>query len=95
MSSLNPEDAVPDYSGLSKDDMKVLDDWHGFFAYVPSSVYLLRGCSTLELTYRRIEGNVIISSGRSLITPVPNRTSEIEDPTCQLDPLSLVLSLSS
>ena len=41
MSSLKPEDAVPDYSGLSKDDMKVLDDWHGFFAYVHRpSIYL-------------------------------------------------------
>ena len=40
MSSLKPEDAVPDYSELSKDDMKVLDDWHGFFAYVHPSICL-------------------------------------------------------
>ena len=32
MSSLKEEDASPDYSGLSESDMKVLNDWHGFFA---------------------------------------------------------------
>jgi len=32
MSSLKPEDAIPDYSHLSESDMKVLDDWHGFFS---------------------------------------------------------------
>ncbi|KAJ7090752.1 cytochrome b5-like heme/steroid binding domain-containing protein [Mycena belliarum] len=32
MSSLAPENAVPDYSGLSKADRKVLDDWHAFFS---------------------------------------------------------------
>jgi len=32
MSSLKPEDAVPDYTGLSDSDMKVLNDWHGFFS---------------------------------------------------------------
>ncbi|KAF8882711.1 cytochrome b5 [Infundibulicybe gibba] len=31
MSSLKPEDAVPDYSVLDEKDMKVLDDWHAFF----------------------------------------------------------------
>jgi membrane-associated progesterone receptor component len=34
MSSLKPEDAIPDYSGLDESDRKVLDDWHGFFSYV-------------------------------------------------------------
>ena len=34
MSSLKTEDAIADYSGLSESDMKVLNDWHDFFAYV-------------------------------------------------------------
>lgn len=32
MSSLKPEDAVPDYSTLPENEMKVLDDWHSFFS---------------------------------------------------------------
>lgn len=32
MSSLNAEDAVPDYSALPENEMKVLDDWHSFFS---------------------------------------------------------------
>ncbi|RDB16257.1 putative steroid-binding protein 3 [Hypsizygus marmoreus] len=32
MSSLDPENAVPDYTGLDEKDRKVLDDWHGFFS---------------------------------------------------------------
>ncbi|KAJ7582161.1 cytochrome b5 [Mycena floridula] len=31
MSSLKPEDAVSDFSGLDEKDRKVLDDWHAFF----------------------------------------------------------------
>ncbi|KAJ7457719.1 cytochrome b5 [Mycena latifolia] len=31
MSSLIPENAVPDYSELNEADRKVLDDWHSFF----------------------------------------------------------------
>ncbi|KAJ7469028.1 cytochrome b5 [Mycena latifolia] len=31
MSSLMPENAVPDYSELNEADRKVLDDWHSFF----------------------------------------------------------------
>lgn len=31
LSSLKPEDAVPDYSTLEEKDRKVLDDWHAFF----------------------------------------------------------------
>lgn len=34
MSSLKTDDAIPDYSTLSEADMKVLNDWHGFFTYV-------------------------------------------------------------
>lgn len=34
MSSLKPEDAVPDYSALPENERKVLDDWHAFFEYV-------------------------------------------------------------
>jgi len=32
MSSLKPDDAVPDYSGLDAKDMKTLNDWHSFFS---------------------------------------------------------------
>ncbi|KAF9257217.1 cytochrome b5 [Marasmius fiardii PR-910] len=31
MSSLKPEDAVPDFSVLDEKDMKTLNDWHEFF----------------------------------------------------------------
>jgi len=31
LSSLKPEDAVPDWSTLEEKDRKVLDDWHAFF----------------------------------------------------------------
>src|SRR3984957_11048498 len=34
MSSLDPKDAIPDYSELSPSDMGVLNDWHAFFTYV-------------------------------------------------------------
>ncbi|KAG5636887.1 hypothetical protein H0H81_006506 [Sphagnurus paluster] len=32
MSSLKPEHAIADYSGLNENDMKVLNDWHSFFS---------------------------------------------------------------
>ncbi|EGO00471.1 hypothetical protein SERLA73DRAFT_52630 [Serpula lacrymans var. lacrymans S7.3] len=32
MSSLKPEDAIPDYSTLQENDRKVLDDWHSYFS---------------------------------------------------------------
>ena len=32
MSSLKPEHAIADYSDLPEKEMKVLDDWHGFFS---------------------------------------------------------------
>ncbi|KAG8755234.1 hypothetical protein FRC14_004235 [Serendipita sp. 396] len=31
LSSVKPEDAVPDYSGLNADAMKTLDGWYEFF----------------------------------------------------------------
>ncbi|KAI0266964.1 cytochrome b5-like heme/steroid binding domain-containing protein [Gloeopeniophorella convolvens] len=31
LSSLKPEDAVPDYSTLEEKDRKTLDEWHSFF----------------------------------------------------------------
>ncbi|EIM81018.1 progesterone binding protein [Stereum hirsutum FP-91666 SS1] len=31
-SSLKEEDAVPDYSDLPENELKVLNDWHGFFS---------------------------------------------------------------
>ena len=33
-SSLEPEHAVPDYSDLPENELKVLNDWHDFFSYV-------------------------------------------------------------
>ncbi|KAI0929841.1 hypothetical protein AcV5_006700 [Taiwanofungus camphoratus] len=32
MSSLKEEDAIPDYSTLSENDLKTLNDWHDFFS---------------------------------------------------------------
>ena len=34
LSSLKPEDAVPDWSTLEEKDRKTLDDWHAFFTCV-------------------------------------------------------------
>lgn len=34
MSSLKPEDAVPDWSTLPPDEKKVLADWHAYFRCV-------------------------------------------------------------
>lgn len=34
LSSLKPEDAVPDWSTLEEKDRKTLDDWHSFFTCV-------------------------------------------------------------
>lgn len=34
MSSLDPKDAVPDYSALSEAQMKTLDQWESFFEKV-------------------------------------------------------------
>lgn len=34
MSSLDPKDAVPDYSGLNEAQMKTLDQWESFFEKV-------------------------------------------------------------
>ncbi|KAI0291624.1 progesterone binding protein [Multifurca ochricompacta] len=31
LSSLKPEDAVPDWSTLKESDLKTLNDWHAFF----------------------------------------------------------------
>jgi len=35
LSSLEPENAVPDWSTLEEKDRKTLDDWHAFFTCVP------------------------------------------------------------
>jgi hypothetical protein len=34
MSSLDPKDAIPDYSGLNEAQRKTLDQWEGFFEKV-------------------------------------------------------------
>jgi membrane-associated progesterone receptor component len=39
MSSLKPEDAVPDYSDLPENEKNVLNDWFLFFQYVPKFVW--------------------------------------------------------
>ena len=41
-SSLKPEEAVPDYSDLPENEMKVLNDWHVFFTYVISCCDIVR-----------------------------------------------------
>ena len=45
LSSLKPEDAVPDWSTLEEKDRKTLDDWHAFFTCVsflsPASAFSL------------------------------------------------------
>ena len=41
LSSLKPEDAVPDWSTLEEKDRKTLDDWHAFFTWVFLSPALL------------------------------------------------------
>ena len=32
LSSLKPEDAIPDWSTLGEKEVKVLNDWHAFFS---------------------------------------------------------------
>lgn len=57
MSSLKPEHAVSDYSGLSETDLKVLNDWFEFFKYVttfslvmhPVNVFVCVGNDTTSL----------------------------------------------
>ncbi|KZS98649.1 progesterone binding protein [Sistotremastrum niveocremeum HHB9708] len=31
-STLKEDEAIPDYSGLNEAEMKILNDWHGFFS---------------------------------------------------------------
>ena len=39
MSSLDPKDAVPDYSGLNDGQRKTLDQWESFFEKVRSGCW--------------------------------------------------------
>lgn len=41
LSSLKPEDCIPDYSGLGQNEMKTLNDWHSFFSYVDCVMHYL------------------------------------------------------
>lgn len=61
MSSLKPEDAVPDYTTLPENQMKVLDDWHSFFSYVVLSIL-----HTVEADNSRLPGN-----GTTLLAAYP------------------------
>jgi hypothetical protein len=73
MSSLKPEDAVPDYSQLPANERKVLDDWHSFFqcvALFPHSKILI------DLTLKFCTGNGIMLLGKSLISHLLWRTSK-------------------
>lgn len=65
MSSLKPEDAVPDYSRLPESEMKVLNDWHGFFTYVFHTSKSSWGYTSFM---SMPTGNGIISSDESPIT---------------------------
>ena len=38
MSSLDPKDAVADYSGLNEAQMKTLDQWESFFEKVGETI---------------------------------------------------------
>lgn len=90
MSSLDPEDAVPDYSALPENEMKVLDDWHSFFSYVHRPVslspfrYLMLGQETIQ--YRgACHGSARCSrtqGHRALVNATPHSTaSASESPT--------------
>jgi len=65
MSSLQPENAIPDYSGLDESDRKVLDDWYDFFSYVYIfscvTLWIFRGLNRLVFPRKRynIVGKVI------------------------------------
>jgi hypothetical protein len=65
LSSLKPEDAVADYSGLDEKDMKVLNDWHSFFSYV--SFFFFFECSVAEL-HVCLQGNGTISLAKLSMT---------------------------
>ena len=45
MSSLDPKDAVPDYSGLNDGQRKTLDQWESFFEKVRSGCRWFRSGS--------------------------------------------------
>lgn len=49
MSSLKAEHAVSDYSELDEKDLKVLNDWHEFFAYVAFDVLLCHKLTHMTL----------------------------------------------
>jgi len=81
LSSLKPEDAVPDWSTLEEKDRKTLDDWHAFFTCVFLSPAFLVP-SGWPLTYasrplfRTVTGNGTISSAASLTCQKRLRTSD-------------------
>jgi hypothetical protein len=78
LSSLKPEDAVPDWSTLEPKDRKTLDDWHAFFTCVSPLTLVLphlfgvgvgvdvHSSSPIScgraIFFCSISGNVIISS---------------------------------
>jgi hypothetical protein len=72
LSSLKPEDAVPDWSTLEEKDRKTLDDWHAFFTCVL--------CPPFSLLFNLNDvvaiGNVIPSSAASPICLLPLRTCD-------------------
>jgi len=72
-SSLNPEDAVPDYSDLPENEKKVLDDWFSFFQYVPNSLRLEQRVPALMfISKRRKRYNIV---GR--VTDLPASVSNL------------------
>lgn len=61
LSSLNPEDAVADWSTLQEKDRKTLDDWHAFFTCVSLSrlVLILFSLSIDFRSNRRKRYNIV------------------------------------
>jgi hypothetical protein len=66
MSSLEPQNAVADYSDLNETDMKVLNDWYSFFTCVELTGF---SCTSLMILFVRNTGRDTISLERSSILP--------------------------
>jgi hypothetical protein len=47
-SSLKPEDAVPDYSSLTQEELKVLDDWVALYVIYVALLLTIPACAVLD-----------------------------------------------
>jgi predicted heme/steroid binding protein len=59
LSSLKPEDAVPDWSTLEEKDRKTLNDWHTFFTCVVSFKARCLGIDSRRSVYLRKRYNIV------------------------------------